>query len=85
MTDEPLIVRVVARGPLLGSRTVMPAWFETADEVNALWPERTDQARACRSDRAGATNGAERQSEANVRTERPYGGVERAEGVRDDD
>jgi hypothetical protein len=75
MNDEPLIVRIATAGPLLGSRTVTPAWFETADEVNALWPERTDQAQECRSDRAGATNGAERQSEATERTDRPYRGT----------
>jgi hypothetical protein len=81
MTDEPLIVRVVCSGPLLGSRTVTPAWFETADEVNALWPERTDQARACRSDRAEATNGADRMHLPHVRTEGPYGGVQREGGA----
>jgi hypothetical protein len=32
MTDEPLIVRVVCSGPLLGSRTVTPAWFISAEE-----------------------------------------------------
>jgi hypothetical protein len=82
MTDEPLIVRVVCSGPLLGSRTVTPAWFICADDVTAAWSERTDQAQEGRSDHAGATNGAERQSEANVRTERPYRSVQREGGAR---
>jgi hypothetical protein len=62
MSDEPLIVRVVCSGPLLGSRTVTLAWFISAADVQAAWSKRTDQAREGRSDRAGATNGAERQS-----------------------
>jgi hypothetical protein len=77
--DEPLIVRVCCSGRLLGSRTVTPAWFICADDVTAAWSERTQEGR---SDRVGATNGAERQSEANVRTERPYRGVQREGGAR---
>jgi hypothetical protein len=104
VNDEPLIVRVCTRGPLLGSRTVTPARFISAQESRdayhaalrrkyvGIWGalgtamvkthgqgERTEPApetptmppQQCSQPRY-VPNGAERQSEANVRTARPY-------------
>jgi hypothetical protein len=56
MTDEPLIVRVVCSGPLLGRRTVTPAWFISAEEsANALRKkEAAMRTAAWRNERANA-------------------------------
>jgi hypothetical protein len=80
MTDEPLIVRVVCSGPLLGSRTVTPAWFICADDVQAAWGTPRHNSRISRSEPTRAIFGAKSTNDEGERTEGPYSGVERAAG-----
>jgi hypothetical protein len=84
MTDEPLIVRVVASGPLLGSRTVTPAWFISAADVTAAWDTARQNSRISRQNRRYGVFGAERhRSRLNGQSGRT--GRLSAKGVRDDD
>jgi hypothetical protein len=80
MTDEPLIVRIVCSGPLLGSRTVTPAWFICADDVQAAWGTARHNSRISRQNRRYGVFGAKREIEATERTVRAYGGVQREGG-----
>jgi hypothetical protein len=81
MSDEPLIVRVAASGPLLGSRTVTPAWFISAADVTAAWGTARHNSRISRSAPRDGVFALKSINDEGERTERAYGATERERGA----